>query len=1100
MRLDQLDHGETYTVRLRPTGGKTLTKAPLRHAEVRLDFLGRGGVTMIRCEGQNLPIEGVDDVSERRLRSLRQLEPARLCWLVQYTSGSDGSELTVSVHRFSRRVQWDSELVLGIDERVVERVCAMDRRRLDVAGVCSWLENRVLLPAVGPDRHPRVVATGTPEMGGRFRLLGRGVAVDIKTQGERLLVDRVVALRRRQREIPPPQYLMEVGIQFVDQTAAGEVRRTVKAELARIVAEAASSYFALWNKYQVLEREQILSKARQVGWVEYTERKFMPSGLWRFTLTSMETFNRFLERLPNEEQDLEANSRPPNELLAGAKSGTSDEVGMRPFVGRLVGRRWDSHQLFIRPLDEDSDTTPPKAGCLFGALQGDRARLSRREEAVRQLSSADARMPQLALIIEGEPAPMRRADKDKALSDAARKHFAIEATPAQRDALDRALNTPDIALIQGPPGTGKTTVIAALLTRLAEIEAERPEIAGRTLLTSYQHDAVDNAVGRAEVHGLPPARFGGRRGERPFDGQADRWAANAVEQVEATLASLDDDRPRAEYEHFRNRLAVFASGYMPPEQVHLLLDELVELPAGVLATELWERLRALRGKRPAQGAEGLPRALAMKAARGIRTTDASFEDDGPIRARRALRELAGLIDEDEKALLDRAAAAEPGMPFAEVIALAPLRASLLDRLRPEVVPGDDRQRDPAVHQALNEAVAALWSRVEQSRGGVADALQEYTQGLRLTPGEVIRTLRHYSAVYAATCQQAVGKAVVAAIGAESTLEFENVVVDEAARANPLDLFIPLALAGRRVILVGDHRQLPHLLETAIERELGEGVDEATHRALKESLFERLFGDLKRREKSDGVTRVVTLDKQFRMHPVLGQFVSDVFYKPFGEGFKSPRRAEQFTHSLPAWSRGSKPVCAAWKSIPPEQGPERRAGTSWERQAEATWIASEVHRLLQGPAHDLSVGVISFYRAQVQAVLEAMQPLGLTERDHDRDDMVICPQWQTLERPDGKRVERLRVGTVDAFQGMEFDIVFLSAVRSNQIKASDEGKLRGKYGHLMLPNRLCVAMSRQIRLLVVVGDPEMFEDERAREAVPGLVAFLELCGGDDALVA
>ncbi|PJI51565.1 hypothetical protein CTI14_57840 [Methylobacterium radiotolerans] len=35
--------------------------------------------------------------------------------------------------------------------------------------------------------------------------------------------------------------------------------------------------------------------------------------------------------------------------------------------------------------------------------------------------------------------------------------------------------------------------------------------------------------------------------------------------------------------------------------------------------------------------------------------------------------------------------------------------------------------------------------------------------------------------------------------------------------------------------------------------------------------------LQEHEKRDGIKRVVTLDQQYRMHPVLGQFVSDTFY-------------------------------------------------------------------------------------------------------------------------------------------------------------------------------------------------------------------------------
>ena len=54
--------------------------------------------------------------------------------------------------------------------------------------------------------------------------------------------------------------------------------------------------------------------------------------------------------------------------------------------------------------------------------------------------------------------------------------------------------------------------------------------------------------------------------------------------------------------------------------------------------------------------------------------------------------------------------------------------------------------------------------------------------------------------------------------------------------------------------------------------------------------------------------------------------------------------------------------------------------------------------------DLSFGVISFYKAQANLI---KQQLGnITDDD-----------------------KKLRVGTVDSFQGMEFDVVFLSMVRT-----------------------------------------------------------------------
>jgi superfamily I DNA and/or RNA helicase len=388
--------------------------------------------------------------------------------------------------------------------------------------------------------------------------------------------------------------------------------------------------------------------------------------------------------------------------------------------------------------------------------------------------------------------------------------------------------------------------------------------------------------------------------------------------------------------------------------------------------------------------------------------------------------------------------------------------------------------------------------MSKSPAGVPDALQELADAVELMPFEVIEALRHYSAVYAATCQQAVSHLVWQSKGMDNAFSFENVIVDEAARANPLDLFIPMSLAKRRIVLVGDHRQLPHLLEPDIERELGESTTDAATKALKTSLFERLFSELRAREQRDGIRRVVMLDKQFRMHPVLGDFVRDVFYKPHQETFSSPLSADLFQHNVGAWTRGGRPVCAAWKNIPFSSGGEARRGTSWERVAEARWIAEHVSELLDGDAMGLTVGVISFYKAQVTTILEEMQRLGLSGRDDDTGLLDIAPRYRELDR-DGKAVERLRVGTVDSFQGMEFDIVLLSVVRSNLRAGDDADAQRRKYGHLQLPNRLCVAMSRQKKLLITVGDKGMFDSEQGAPAVPGLTRFLQLCGGQHGLV-
>ncbi|GAA7341201.1 hypothetical protein HpCK65_09940 [Helicobacter pylori] len=78
---------------------------------------------------------------------------------------------------------------------------------------------------------------------------------------------------------------------------------------------------------------------------------------------------------------------------------------------------------------------------------------------------------------------------------------------------------------------------------------------------------------------------------------------------------------------------------------------------------------------------------------------------------------------------------------------------------------------------------------------------------------------------------------------------------------------------------------------------------------------------------------------------------------------------------------------------------------------------------------------------------------------------------------------MEIGTVDSFQGKEFDVVFLSSIRTSHTEG---------FGFLKDFPRLCVALSRQKRALIVVGDREKFETLEAQNKVPGLFAFLQLC--------
>ena len=375
-----------------------------------------------------------------------------------------------------------------------------------------------------------------------------------------------------------------------------------------------------------------------------------------------------------------------------------------------------------------------------------------------------------------------------------------------------------------------------------------------------------------------------------------------------------------------------------------------------------------------------------------------------------------------------------------------------------------------------------------ARDAKSAALAEFLAELESNPEGMMKAVSDYSFAFAATCQQSINWQMqeqkgITGDNADQKMEYDFVIVDEAARVSPRDLMIPMA-QGRRIILVGDHRQLPHIIDDEVARQMEEGeTGQEESDWLKKSMFHYLFSErLKTLEENDKITRRVTLDKQYRMHPLLGNFISRNFYERFDplEKFGSGRPASDFAHNLP----GTDNLPAVWLEVPVAKGKHQRSGTSWTRPAEATAIAKQLKLWMDSDAgKNLSFGVISFYKAQSELIKKQLGRI----TDDDR---------------------KLRIGTVDSFQGMEFDVVFLSMVRTlpeqDFIKKkktiiekegknwADEMEARISFGHLCLYNRLNVSMSRQKKLLIVAGDSGLLQNDLAKEFIPGLVDFLKLC--------
>ena len=493
-------------------------------------------------------------------------------------------------------------------------------------------------------------------------------------------------------------------------------------------------------------------------------------------------------------------------------------------------------------------------------------------------------------MIESQQVLERKGRPLKPVTKAVRDVFE-NPTDRQREALDVALNTPDIALIQGPPGTGKTRIIAALQARLAEPDEgiDLGGLTGNTLLTSFQHDAVENAAAATRVMGLPAVKVGYRRGATEAHDGVVAWAAETVEAARAARATaVPEESVHAALRTVREAALTFFRTPSHRDDPASVLRQVSETASAWLPADLVDDMARLRAESTAPRTTRLgdeDRSFALTAIRALRTEAAAFSDDGPANAYKALRRLERLDDRATvnsdggsvllnaaaRSCLERAAASDPEAEADETLLaeLESVRNGLIDRLRPS-----DGNTSPRVHADVESMVSrvidALTERARETAPGADLAITEWLADLENDPVGIRDTVRHYSMVLAATCQQSVSRPMADAKGGGDTV-FRTVIVDEAARSNPLDLMIPMACAERRIVLVGDHRQLPHLLEPDIEREIELSAQEETRAALRQSLFERLFNELREREKKDGVRRTVTLDTQYRMHPLLGRF-------------------------------------------------------------------------------------------------------------------------------------------------------------------------------------------------------------------------------------
>jgi hypothetical protein len=278
-------------------------------------------------------------------------------------------------------------------------------------------------------------------------------------------------------------------------------------------------------------------------------------------------------------------------------------------------------------------------------------------------------------------------------------------------------------------------------------------------------------------------------------------------------------------------------------------------------------------------------------------------------------------------------------------------------------------------------------------------------------------------------------------------KYDWVIIDEAARCTPGELAVPIQL-GQRVLLVGDHRQLLPMTERAVLNGLRAEMPDTPRHEFERSDFERSY--LSRYGRENGRT----LTEQYRMAPAICDLVSTIFYEPHGVRLEtSPDREADPAFARPFLGLLAAPVTWIDTSEEPDHAevPAEWDETTFSNEAEAETIMRLLERVaadadlveaLSCGKSETPIGVICMYSAQKARIEEAFSRR----------------PWDVRFR------NMIRIDTVDSYQGKENTIVIVSLVRCND---------RGDQGHVRIPNRCNVALSRAKERLFIVAARRMW---------------------------
>ncbi|KAL6903161.1 P-loop containing nucleoside triphosphate hydrolase protein [Trichoderma evansii] len=274
-----------------------------------------------------------------------------------------------------------------------------------------------------------------------------------------------------------------------------------------------------------------------------------------------------------------------------------------------------------------------------------------------------------------------------------------------------------------------------------------------------------------------------------------------------------------------------------------------------------------------------------------------------------------------------------------------------------------------------------------------------------------------------------------------------VLVEEAGEILEAHVITSLSPSVKQLILIGDHKQLrPKINSYNLSVEKGEGYD------LNVSLFERLI-----RQGHE----FTTLQEQHRSHPDISQFSRLLAYEELKDMPKTHNREKiRGLRERVVFVHHEQPE-EQFGSIADRQDPSSKA--SKKNTFEADMVLKTVKYLSQQGYSSEDIVVLTPYMGQLSLLREKLSQINDPYlNDLDTHELVRAGLMTQAAAKTTKG--KLRLSTIDNYQGEESDIVIISLARSNK---------KGDIGFLIARERLVVLLSRARNGIILFGNMNTF---------------------------